>query len=134
MNKGGCILLNKKRNKVALVYRKKRNDYSFPKGHTEKCEKLWETALRECEEETGRIPKLISKTIYTKMVYNNESEGKITVYMFYAIDEGATKRYIKKEDKEELVWVDFNKVNELLTYENLKEFWNKALKKLNKIL
>ena len=67
MNKAGCVLLNEEKNKVALVYRKKQKDYSFPKGHVEPNEKLWECAVRETEEETGRLCNIISKKIYTKI-------------------------------------------------------------------
>jgi 8-oxo-dGTP diphosphatase len=53
--KAGCILLDLNNNKVGLVYRRKHNDFSFPKGHLEKGETLEECAIRETEEETGRI-------------------------------------------------------------------------------
>ena len=53
MNKGGCVLLNKDKTKVALVVRKE-NEYSFPKGHVEKGEKIIDCALRETEEETAK--------------------------------------------------------------------------------
>jgi len=130
MNKAGCILLNKNRTKIGLVYRKKQGDYSFPKGHIEGNEKLWECAIRETTEETGRDCALISKKMYTKMEYCTELEGKITVYMFYAIDDGKTRKKINESDKEELIWVDINKVIDKLTYTNLKEFWGKAIKKI----
>ena len=31
--KGGCFLINKEMKTVALIFRPKQNDYSFPKGH-----------------------------------------------------------------------------------------------------
>lgn len=133
MKKAGCVLLNKTMTKVGLVYRKKQGDYSFPKGHIEKNEKLWECAIRETIEETGRDCYLISKNKYTKMEYYTESEGNIIVYMFYAIDSGETDKIIAPEDKEELVWVELNKVNDILTYNNLKLFWLKVLKKLKNL-
>lgn len=98
-----------------------------------KNEKLWECVIRETIEETGRDCYLISKNKYTKMEYYTESEGNIIVYMFYAIDSGETDKIIAPEDKEELVWVELNKVNDILTYNNLKLFWSKALKKLKSI-
>lgn len=52
--KAGTILVDKENKKVALVYRKKHNDYSFPKGHLEKKETIKECALRETEEEVRK--------------------------------------------------------------------------------
>ena len=40
--KAGCFLINTKSKCIALVYRKKQNDFSFPKGHLEKDETLEE--------------------------------------------------------------------------------------------
>lgn len=40
VEKAGCILINKKNNKIGLVYREKQKDYSFPKGHKEDGETL----------------------------------------------------------------------------------------------
>ena len=37
--KAGCFLIKKETKEIALIYRKKQNDYSFPKGHVEKGEK-----------------------------------------------------------------------------------------------
>ena len=130
MNKGGCILLSKDKTKVALVVRKE-NEYSFPKGHVEKNEKIIDCALRETEEETGRIPILITKK-YTKYNYKNY-EGNIVVYMYYAIDGGITNKTIEEFDKEKTIWIDIDKVYDILSYDNLKEFWIKALKVIDNI-
>ena len=53
IDKGGCILINSE-NKVAIVYRKYRDDFSFPKGHLEKDESILDAAIRETEEEIKR--------------------------------------------------------------------------------
>ena len=54
VNKAGCILVNKDTKQVALVYRDKFNDFSFPKGHVEEGESLIDCAVRETEEEIKR--------------------------------------------------------------------------------
>lgn len=131
MNKAGCVLLSKDKTKVALVIRKE-NEYSFPKGHKEKNEKLIECALRETEEETGRKLKLLTNH-YTKQKYFTEKEGNITVYMYYVIDDGETNKNINDYDKEKTIWIDIDKVYDILTYDNLKKFWLRALKVINKI-
>ena len=55
VEKAGCILINKKNNRIGLIYRQKQNDYSFPKGHRKSKESLIECALREMAEETKEI-------------------------------------------------------------------------------
>jgi ADP-ribose pyrophosphatase YjhB (NUDIX family) len=132
MNKAGCILINKELKKIGLVYRKKLNDYSFPKGHLEENETLSECAVRETTEETGRDCKLISDKEIGVIEYTNY-EGQIKTYMFLALDKGKTNKKIAEKDKEELVWVNYNEVKSKLSYQNLKDFWNKVKEKVEKI-
>lgn len=132
MNKAGCILINKQLKKIGLVYRKKLNDYSFPKGHLEENETLSECAVRETTEETGRDCKLISDKEIGVIEYTNY-EGQIKTYMFLALDKGKTNKKIAEKDKEELVWVNYNEVESKLSYQNLKDFWNKVKEKVEKI-
>ena len=132
MNKAGCILINKELKKLGLVYRKKLNDYSFPKGHLEENETLSECAVRETTEETGRDCKLISDKEIGVIEYTNY-EGQIKTYMFLALDKGKTNKKIAEKDKEELVWVNYNEVESKLSYQNLKDFWNKVKEKVEKI-
>lgn len=132
MNKAGCILINKELKKIGLVYRKKLNDYSFPKGHLEENETLSECAVRETTEETGRDCKLISDKEIGVIEYTNY-EGQIKTYMFLALDKGKTNKKIAEKDKEELVWINYNEVESKLSYQNLKDFWNKVKEKVEKI-
>lgn len=124
MNKAGCVLINRENKQIGLVYRKKCDDYSFPKGHLEKDETLYECAIRETEEETGRKCKLVSEKEIGIIEYTN-FEGNIKTYMYLAIDEGVTDRIIDEKDKEELVWVNYDDVIDKLSYQNLKDFWKK---------
>ena len=132
MNKAGCILINKELKKIGLVYRKKLNDYSFPKGHLEENETLSECAVRETTEETGRDCNLIADKEIGVIEYTNY-EGQIKTYMFLALDKGKTNKKIAEKDKEELVWVNYNEVESKLSYQNLKDFWNKVKEKVEKI-
>lgn len=59
--KAGCFLLNKQNKSIALVYRAKQNDYSFPKGHLEKAETVEQCAIRETAEETKRKAEIVSE-------------------------------------------------------------------------
>ena len=132
MNKAGCILINRENKQIGLVYRKKCDDYSFPKGHLEKDETLYECAIRETEEETGRKCKLVSEKEIGIIEYTN-FEGNIKTYMYLAIDEGLTDKVIDEKDKENLVWVNYDDVIDKLSYQNLKDFWKKIEVRVKKI-
>ncbi len=131
LKKAGCILLSKDLDCVALVYRKKHNDYSFPKGHIEGEESLSECALRETEEETGRMCHLLRNEVIGVNSYKNCNEGTIDTYMYLALDDGESKKVFREEDKEELVWVKISEVENKLTYPNLKEFWLKIIQNID---
>ncbi len=132
IKKAGCVLINLETKKIGLIYRKKLNDYSFPKGHLEKNEDLISCALRETEEETGRKCHIISNEFYI-IKYNN-FEGEINSYMYLAIDDGKTDKYIKDEDKEILAWTNYSDIPSRLTYENLIDFWDEIKEKVYEVL
>lgn len=129
IKKAGTILINKKTNMIALVYREKGQDYSFPKGHIEKNETPIECAIRETEEETGRKCHILSNEVIYTNTYTNY-EGNVITYMYLAVDDGISEKEIDEEDKETLVWVKIEDVEEKLTYEDLKECWNSVKDKI----
>ena len=61
VKKAGCILINMKEKKIALVLRK--GDYSFPKGHLEEMETIKDCAKRETIEETGHEVEILGEEI-----------------------------------------------------------------------
>ena len=121
--KAGCILVNVDRKEIGLVYRKKQDDYSFPKGHVEPGEKLHECAVRETEEETGRKNHLVSNNPIYKQEYVTPRGEEVENYMFLAIDDGMTDEEIPEELKESLVWVKIDNVESMLSYQDLIEMW-----------
>ena len=121
--KAGCFLIKKETKEIALIYRKKHNDYSFPKGHLEKGETLVECAKREVLEETAYDVKLLKEDSIGSYEYDNK-EGHIITYMYLFQSENPTKKIIKEEDREKMIWVPFEEVEDILSYQNLKDFWN----------
>lgn len=117
IKKAGTILLDKDNKKIALVYRKKHDDISFPKGHLEDNETFEECAIRETLEETGRICEII-KPIYLNKYMSKE--GEVENHMFLAIDKGLFNTNID----EELLWISIDKVKDYLKYDELKIMWN----------
>lgn len=129
--KAGCFLVDVNNKKIALVYREKHNDWSFPKGHMENGETIEECAVRETAEETKRIAKIVPsiKPIIEK--YTTPSGEKCVCYMFVAVDQGHSDN--SSWDTHDTYFIDFDKVEEKLSYENLKKSWNEIKNQIEKL-
>ena len=132
--KGGTVLINLETKKVCLIYRPRLNDYSFPKGHLEEGETLAQCAVRETEEETMRANHLLSDKEIDILTYTTPSGEVCENYMYIAIDDGPTQKEIADIDKEDSRWYDVEEVSDLLTYDDLKEFWNKVKDTVSELL
>ena len=134
IKKAGTILINLENKKIGLVYRDEQKDYSFPKGHLEEGETLSECAVRETEEETLRKNHLINDDIVAIDRYSSGEEKDVETYYYLAIDDGETIKDIPLKDREKLIWKDVDEVNNLLTYDNLKEMWTNLKGKVINII
>lgn len=119
--KAGTILYNPKNQLIGLVFREKKQDISFPKGHLEEGETLKECAIRETKEETGRNCIIIKELEPITYITNNKEEIKITMYL--AHDNGPTLE--ESPDPEICIWTAIDNVDKVLTYNNLKEYFLK---------
>lgn len=130
--KAGCFLIKKETREIALIYRQKQEDYSFPKGHMEKGETLKETAIRETAEETKRVAEIIDE--YPPLVekYTTPKGENCVCYMFFAIDKGKSDN--DSLDTHDVVWTSLNKVEETLSYDSLKITWNSVKDTIIKII
>jgi len=132
VEKSGCILINKEMGKIGLIYREKQNDYSFPKGHREGNETLIECAIRETEEETKRKCEIIGDKPIMDEHYFDSKNDEVDMYYFIAIDKGKSDN--SSTDTHDLIWVEFDKVEETLSYDSLKKIWNGVKEKVSEIL
>ena len=129
--KAGCVLVDVKNKKIGLVYREKQNDFSFPKGHLESGETFKECALRETAEEIKRDAKIIEVKPYEER-YTTPSGEDCLCYMFLAIDNGKSDN--DSTDTHTLVWVDIDKVEDVLTYPSLKKVWGNFKENVYKLI
>ena len=131
VKKAGCILINMKEKKIALVLRK--GEYSFPQGHLEEMETIRDCARRETIEETGHEVEIIGEEI-SIIRYKSSGGEYVENHFFVGIDTGLTDKKIAKNCKEETEWFEINKVEEKLSYQNLKDTWKEIKHKIEKII
>ena len=135
--KAGGVLLDLESKKIALVFRRAKDGYSFPKGHVEEGETLEQCAVREIKEETGRKNHILEEPKLPIMKYITRLGENVELQLFIAIDEGKTDKEIPEDLQEEVIWVSMDEVEEKLSYNNfkdLKEFWDSSRKEVEKIL
>lgn len=129
--KAGCYLVDVKNKKVALVYREKRNDWSFPKGHREEGETIQECAVRETAEETKRIAEIVPDIDPVVERYVTPSGEHCVCCMFVAIDKGHSDN--ASWDTHDTYFIDIDKVEEKLSYDDLKQTWREIRKQIEKL-
>lgn len=130
--KAGCVLVNTQTKMIGLIYRDIQDDYSFPKGHLEQGETLEECAVRETAEETKRdciIDETAGKTIEN---YTTPSGEECETHMFLAIDAGKSDN--TSDEVHDLIWTEFERVENILSYQTLKDTWNYFKEKIAKLL
>ena len=132
IKKAGCILINIVNKEIALVCRN--GEYSFPKGHLEINETIRECAIRETIEETGHSCHLVNNKEISINHYKDSKGNEIENYFYLAIDDGKTEKEIKEKEKEITVWKKYDEVEETLSYQNLKDFWNEIKFEVEKII
>ena len=121
--KAGCFVVKPDTKQIALIYREKQKDYTFPKGHLEENETLKDCAVRETAEEIKREVKLCDIPPYIER-YTTPKGKKCICYMYIAIDLGASNN--QSTDTHTLIWTDFDKVAQQLSYQTLTLGWNYA--------
>lgn len=123
--KGGCVLFDPETKKIALVYRAKLNDYSFPKGHLEKGETIEECAVRETAEETKRVAVILKRVPPFVLRYVTPSGENCVSYMYLAIDAGKSDN--DSPDTHPTYWFPIDEVKNKLSYDNNKDIFDKVL-------
>ena len=128
VKKAGSIIINTKDKTVGLVLRKE-NEYSFPKGHLEKGEKLIECAIRETEEETKRACEILEEEPIYIEEYITPSGEDVRMYYYISKDIGPSNN--TSLDTHPTFWIPYNEVYDKLSYPSLKKVWESVKEKIN---
>ena len=123
-NEKACGAVIENDGKILLIFQNN-GFWGLPKGHVEKNETEAETAVREVFEETGLWIALDEKNRFEFSYDIKDKNIHKTVVLFTAKVVDDSK--FKKQDDEiaEMRWVEKEKVETLLTYDDWKAVWRK---------
>jgi len=110
---------------ILLTYRKKQQDWSFPKGHVEIEEGFVEAALREVEEETGCEPMVLGRLQDLVYVDSKKKPVKLVMFLGYSIQKDGDQ--IQESVDEQSQWVPLSMVTKKLSYKNLKVYMEQCV-------
>lgn len=130
---GVIVFIKENPNKFLILERAKtKNDWTFPKGHTEEGESPKETALRELKEETGIAEIELLDTLLLheeyEIIRHGEKKLKINDYFIGFVDKDNVE--IEKEEIQSYKWVTYEEALNLFMYERRKQVLKQAQKYL----
>lgn len=121
----GTIVIDE--NKVLMIVSQK-NVVGFPKGHVEKDETEIETAIRETKEETN-LDVIIDENMRFSTAYMvGQNVYKEVIYFVAHIDKNKEVKLIPQDGEvNDILWIDINKVEEKLNFDDIKVLWKNVL-------
>lgn len=130
------IVVFRRMEEIQFLFLMKKDGYlDFPKGHIEKGENKIQTALRETEEETGIVCKIIDgfqeMTDYYFYFDKNNIHKDLTLFL------GEVDKSVKvktSSEHEAYVWLNFEDTMKFLKFDNQKEIIRKAFNFINEKL
>ena len=119
-----CGAVIEKDGKILMIFQNN-GFWGFPKGHVEANETEAETAVREIFEETGLWVELNEENRFEFSYDIKDKNIHKTVVLFTAKVVDDSK--FKKQDAEiaKMEWVEMEKVEDTLTYDDWKAIWRK---------
>lgn len=129
---GGIVFRKEQKNVLILVAQHSgHHGWVFPKGligDQKEQETKEETALREVQEETGIVGKILQPLSSVTYFYVWEKEKKKKTVYYYLMEyiSGNTKNH--DWEMEQVEWLAIEEVDKRLTYKTDKQIWNEAKK------
>ena len=124
VEKAGAIVLHHADSaKIALIYRAKEKDWSFPKGHIESDETPLAACIREVEEEIGLKVNMLFQLPDNE--YLHKTGRKIITHMYLVRSKGGN--FIPEHPGDKIEWTDIQEVKNRLVYDNLKNYYQSIL-------
>lgn len=120
----GAIVIND--GKVLLI-QSIEGIYGFPKGHMEENETERQTAIREVKEETNIDIVIDSDKTYSMNYLVKGVIPKEVVY-FIAHPIGSIDTKPQESEINKVLWIDIDKVEDLLAFDNIKTMWEQTRK------
>lgn len=128
---GGIVFKRGKKSMDILVCQhSQHHGWVFPKGLIDEKETKKEAALREVQEETGVIGKILKSLtpITYQYIYEGEKHQKTVYYFLMEYVSGDTKDH--DWEMENVEWLPIEEVEKRLTYSSDKQVWKEAEKLL----
>ncbi|MDD3481131.1 MAG: NUDIX hydrolase [Patescibacteria group bacterium] len=122
---GGLITREANGVKVVLLISSDSISWSFPKGHLEEGESLWDCALRECKEETG-LDLRIEKELPPLEYQNSKTSDNIIVHLYQMSILGGELQ--KESEDVHFMWCPISKIANIFDYPSLTQYASKVIK------
>ncbi len=107
---GGVIIRD---GEVAVVHRPRYDDWTLPKGKLDPDESFEEAALREVEEETGLLCRLVREL---PPVAYRDSRGRPKIVRYWLMEVEHDPGFVPNDEVDEMRWLPTVRALELLSY------------------
>lgn len=119
----GCIIIE---NKKVLLVKQVSGNWGFPKGHTEKNETEFETAIRETKEETNLDVEILANTKRYSIQYTTD-KGKLKEAVYFLAKVISRDVIAQEVEISDIQWFSFEDALERINFSNLKELFKNVL-------
>ena len=103
--------------KILIIRNKNGGHWSFPKGHVEKGESEYQTALRETKEETG-LDVEIRRYVEPVSVKYSPKKGVWKEVLYFVADYKGGEVSVQQEEVSDYKWLSFYDAAKQITFDN----------------